>query len=137
MDHILDHLTDPVEREHREHQKTDNLSLGASSTPDIASGVIARRVLDIDRNRENGEPCAERQRQKSTEAGDDPDMSEPPSDVNGLPKHQNGEWEHAAPCPETVGVEQAEDQEDYPRGVVPSVEVVDGGTDTEADAAIH
>lgn len=137
MHDILEHLTEPIESKHREHEQTDQLSGTArTSASDFTRWVVGIRcVFDVYGDESNCEPSTNRQCHRSTDGRDHEDMAEISSHVDRGLEHEHSEWNTVAPTPEAEGVEDCKDEEYYAGRVIFTVQVVDGSSKAENNTA--
>ena len=108
MNGVLEPFRNPVHGERNEHNEANNLSLAASARACIASRIVARVVLDVDRYESNRVPRTERGRHDATEQRDQVNMAEPLGDIDGSPQHQHGERDSRDPGNEAEDIEDGE-----------------------------
>lgn len=134
---ILEHLTDPIEPKHCEHEQADQLSSTArSSASDFTCWVVGIRcVFDVHGDESNREPSTNCQCHRSTDSRDHEDMTKISSHVDRGFEHEHGEWNPMAPTPEAEGVKDCKDEEYYAGRIIFTVQVVDGSSKAEKNTA--
>lgn len=83
VQNIFDELADPVHGKSDEDNESNHFSLGAAAAVESTGRIVRRgRVLCVNSNESDGEPCSKAERYSSTNCGSDEDMAMLPGNMN-------------------------------------------------------
>ena len=133
MDSVLDPFGDPVHGERDEDDEANHFAVTASSSRNVASGVVARRlVLGVDGDEGNGIPGSKGHGDNATNEAHDVGVSIFLANIHAGLEHQRREWDARYPRPEGKYKEGGEDRKhDRSTPIMPPV-VEYSGTDGPA-----